>query len=65
MITAPLQGVLLPLVTPFLDGAVDFDTVRSLVAHYSGCGITGFVRSRCWDTASARSPPRKPPASSI
>ncbi len=43
MITAPLQGVLVPLVTPFLDGAVDFDTVRSLVAHYSGCGITGFV----------------------
>lgn len=43
MVTAQLQGVLLQLVTPFFDGGVDLDTVQSLVAHYSGCGVGGFV----------------------
>jgi 4-hydroxy-tetrahydrodipicolinate synthase len=38
-----LEGVYLPLVTPFHDGAVDMESLRRLVEHYKGLGIAGFV----------------------
>lgn len=37
------NGVLIPLVTPFIDGRVDIATYRKLVAHYLGKGIHGLV----------------------
>ncbi|HET6450726.1 MAG TPA: 4-hydroxy-tetrahydrodipicolinate synthase [Spirochaetia bacterium] len=40
---ASLQGVYIPLVTPFLHGEVDFESYRRLVTHYRGSGISGIV----------------------
>jgi 4-hydroxy-tetrahydrodipicolinate synthase len=39
----PLGGVYLPLVTPFLDGEVDHDSLERLLARYRGSGIAGLV----------------------
>ncbi|MEV0729724.1 4-hydroxy-tetrahydrodipicolinate synthase [Polymorphospora sp. NPDC051019] len=38
-----LEGVYLPLVTPFYDGAVDLESLRRLVDHYSGFGLAGLI----------------------
>ena len=39
----PLSGVLLPLVTPFRDGALDEASLRRLVATFAASPIAGFV----------------------
>jgi 4-hydroxy-tetrahydrodipicolinate synthase len=36
-----INGVWLPAVTPFVDGAVDFVSYERMLAHYLGAGITG------------------------
>jgi 4-hydroxy-tetrahydrodipicolinate synthase len=36
-----ISGVWLPIVTPFLDGAIDLESYGRLVEHYLGRGITG------------------------
>jgi 4-hydroxy-tetrahydrodipicolinate synthase len=38
-----LQGLWLPLVTPFRDGALDELSLRRLVRHYAGGPIDGFI----------------------
>ncbi|QTD99711.1 4-hydroxy-tetrahydrodipicolinate synthase [Streptomyces cyanogenus] len=38
-----MEGVYLPLVTPFYDGAVDLVSLRRLVEHYRHTGIAGLV----------------------
>jgi 4-hydroxy-tetrahydrodipicolinate synthase len=38
-----LSGVWLPIVTPFVDGAVDYDGYASLVSHYLDRGIAGII----------------------
>jgi 4-hydroxy-tetrahydrodipicolinate synthase len=38
-----MSGVHLPLVTPFVDGAVDLGSVSTLVRHYAATGIDGLV----------------------
>lgn len=38
-----MNGVYLPLVTPFHDGSVDLQSLQRLVAHYETTGIAGFV----------------------
>lgn len=38
-----LSGVWLPIVTPFLDGAVDFGSYQHLLAHYLDKGIDGLI----------------------
>jgi 4-hydroxy-tetrahydrodipicolinate synthase len=40
---ASLAGVLLPLVTPFRDGALDERSLTRLVAHFAASPISGFV----------------------
>ncbi len=37
------QGLWLPLITPFKDGAVDFASYAKLVEHYIGLGVDGLV----------------------
>lgn len=37
------QGVWIPLVTPFRDGALDLGALRRLVRHYAAQGVSGFV----------------------
>lgn len=37
------EGIWLPLITPFRDGAVDLPAVRRLVDHYIEAGIHGFM----------------------
>jgi 4-hydroxy-tetrahydrodipicolinate synthase len=39
----PLRGVYLPLVTPFLDGEVDYDSIGRLLHRYRESGIAGLV----------------------
>jgi 4-hydroxy-tetrahydrodipicolinate synthase len=36
-----ISGVWLPIITPFVDGAVDLDGYERLLRHYLGSGITG------------------------
>ena len=36
-----IQGLWLPLITPFKDGAVDFDSYARLVEHYIALGVDG------------------------
>src|SRR3712207_5539295 len=43
MTTDGLGGVYLPLVTPFLDGEVDFDSLERLLTRYRGAGFAGLV----------------------
>jgi 4-hydroxy-tetrahydrodipicolinate synthase len=38
-----MRGVYLPLVTPFHDGAVDLESVATLVRHYAATGIDGII----------------------
>lgn len=38
-----IEGVYLPLVTPFHDGAVDLESLRRLVGHYADAGLAGLV----------------------
>ena len=38
-----LQGLWLPLVTPFRDGALDEASLRRLVRHYASCPIDGLI----------------------
>lgn len=38
-----MEGVYLPLVTPFFDGAVDEESLRRLVEHYTALGLAGLV----------------------
>jgi 4-hydroxy-tetrahydrodipicolinate synthase len=38
-----MEGVYLPLVTPFYDGAVDEESLRRLVEHYAALGLAGLV----------------------
>jgi 4-hydroxy-tetrahydrodipicolinate synthase len=38
-----IEGVYLPLVTPFHEGAVDLESLRRLVGHYAGSGLAGLV----------------------
>jgi len=40
---AALQGLWLPLVTPFKNGQLDGVSLRRLVAHYAGIPIDGFI----------------------
>lgn len=37
------QGIWVPIVTPFHNGAIDFDALRRLVGHLLGSGIAGLV----------------------
>jgi len=42
----PLQtvaGIWVPLITPFMQGRIDEESLRKLVHHYAQTGITGFV----------------------
>ena len=36
-----ISGVWLPVVTPFIDGAVDFTSYETLLEHYLAEGVTG------------------------
>jgi len=38
-----ISGVWLPIVTPFRDGAVDFESYERLLEHYLATGVTGIV----------------------
>ncbi|WP_332701339.1 4-hydroxy-tetrahydrodipicolinate synthase [Devosia sp.] len=38
-----LQGIWLPLITPFRDGALDEPSLRRLVAHYAAQPLDGFI----------------------
>ena len=38
------QGIWLPLVTPFKDGAFDETSARRLARHYAASPIDGFIR---------------------
>ncbi|WP_316166900.1 MULTISPECIES: 4-hydroxy-tetrahydrodipicolinate synthase [unclassified Bradyrhizobium] len=42
-VTTRLQGLWLPLITPFRDGALDEPSLRSLVRHYAAKRIDGLV----------------------
>jgi 4-hydroxy-tetrahydrodipicolinate synthase len=38
-----VNGVLIPLVTPFIDGRVDIESYKRLLLHYLGKGIHGLI----------------------
>lgn len=38
-----IEGVLLPIVTPFIGGNVDFESYENMIKFYSNKGIAGFV----------------------
>lgn len=38
-----IKGVLVPIITPFTDGKVDFESYKNMIKHYSKKGIAGFV----------------------
>lgn len=38
-----IEGIWLPLITPFKDGEVDLSSTRKLVRHYAEKGITGLI----------------------
>lgn len=38
-----LKGVWLPIITPFLDDKIDFDSYKNLIEFYSSKGITGLI----------------------
>ena len=40
---ARLSGIWLPLITPFIDGAVDERSLARLVAHYLAQNIDGLI----------------------
>ena len=39
----PLQGVYLPIITPFNNGDLDLESYQNLVRHYLGKGISGLI----------------------
>src|SRR5262245_2127899 len=39
--TTTIQGVWLPVITPFIDGAVDFASYERLLEHYLASGVRG------------------------
>lgn len=41
--TNPIQGIWLPLITPFLDGNLDETSLRRLVRHYAGEPLDGMI----------------------
>ncbi|WP_226813652.1 dihydrodipicolinate synthase family protein, partial [Bordetella pertussis] len=48
---SPFQGIWIPLVTPFADGAVDLPALRRLVRDYKAAGVDGLVA--CGSTGEA------------
>ena len=38
-----LRGVFLPVITPFYNGAVDYESYANLLIHYRDKGISGFI----------------------
>ena len=38
-----VAGVWLPIVTPFIDGAIDFKSYERLLSHYASQGIHGII----------------------
>ena len=40
-----IRGVFLPIITPFLDGEVDLESYRRLLANYLEKGINGLIAS--------------------
>lgn len=38
-----IDGVWLPIITPFLDHKVDFNSYRRMIEHYIGKGVTGII----------------------
>ncbi|KDD49081.1 4-hydroxy-tetrahydrodipicolinate synthase [Bordetella bronchiseptica OSU553] len=48
---SPFQGIWIPLVTPFADGAVDLSALRKLVRDYKAAGVDGLVA--CGSTGEA------------
>ena len=43
VLSRPIQGIWLPLVTPFKDGALDTGSLRRLAAHYRNQAIDGMI----------------------
>jgi 4-hydroxy-tetrahydrodipicolinate synthase len=41
--TTPVQGIWLPLITPFLDGVLDEASLRRLVRHYAQVPLDGII----------------------
>src|SRR6185436_14291143 len=42
-LTSRLQGLWLPLITPFRDGELDEASLRRLVRHYAASPVDGFI----------------------
>src|SRR3954469_9635220 len=42
-LTSRLQGLWLPLITPFRNGELDETSLRRLVRHYAGGPVDGFI----------------------
>src|SRR3954463_275288 len=40
---APPQGVWLPLITPFRDGAIDVASLRRLIGHFADKPVDGLI----------------------
>jgi len=38
-----IEGVLLPIITPFQNGQVDFESYKNMIEHYSNMDIAGFI----------------------
>ncbi|MBN2510779.1 MAG: 4-hydroxy-tetrahydrodipicolinate synthase [Spirochaetales bacterium] len=38
-----MHGIFLPVITPFIEGSIDFESYRSLIRHYLGIGIQGII----------------------
>jgi 4-hydroxy-tetrahydrodipicolinate synthase len=38
-----IEGVLVPLITPFTEGKVDFESYKKMIKHYSDKGVAGFI----------------------
>lgn len=38
-----IEGVLVPIITPFENGQVDFESYKNMIKHYSSMDIAGFV----------------------
>lgn len=38
-----IKGVLVPIITPFFHGEVDFESYKKIIQHYSKLGVAGFV----------------------
>ncbi len=38
-----IKGVLVPIITPFVGGKVDFESYKKIIKYYSNKGVTGFA----------------------